>query len=336
HCVLLDLGLPDASGLEGLRQVLSLAPRAAVVVLTGLADRGVTVQAMATGAQDYLVKGEIDSAVLIRSVRYAVERRRADESARLLFEAQLRQDQNARLERGLLPQPLIRDPALAWASRYRPCGVRALVGGDFFDAVELPDGSLRMVVGDVAGHGPDEAALGIGLRIAWRTLVLSDHPPDEVLPAMEKVLSSERLSPETFTTVCDVTLAGDRRSMLLRLAGHPPPLRLEPFPALLADEHRGPPLGVVSGARWPGSRLELGSSWSLLLYTDGLVESHSGSAEDGLCIERLLDAAAGFRGSGLAPRAFVDRILEQAKSDSRGHLDDDVAMFLLATVPEPG
>src|SRR3954451_20116498 len=101
HCILLDLGLPDASGLDGLRQVLQHVTGAAVCVLTGLEDEHLGTAAVAEGAQDYLVKGSVDGAGLARAVRYAVERKRADEQARLLRESELRQAESARLERGL-------------------------------------------------------------------------------------------------------------------------------------------------------------------------------------------------------------------------------------------
>src|SRR3546814_8090272 len=94
------------------------------------------------------------------------------------------------------------DPATAWASRYRPGAGSAVLGGDFFDTVETEDGSIRMVIGDVSGHGPEEAALGVCLRIAWRTLVLAGRPDDEVLPGLDAVLRAERQA-DHFCPVCD-------------------------------------------------------------------------------------------------------------------------------------
>ena len=111
-CVLLDLGLPDSVGFEGLRHVLRLAPDAAVLVLTGASDASLGIAAMTAGAQDYLVKGQVDGATLSRCIRYAIERKRANESARKLREAAIRQDEYARLERGLLPVPILDDASL--------------------------------------------------------------------------------------------------------------------------------------------------------------------------------------------------------------------------------
>src|SRR3546814_15955575 len=116
------------------------------------------------------------------------------------------------------------DPATAWASRYRPGAGSAVLGGDFFDTVETEDGSIRMVIGDVSGHGPEEAALGVCLRIAWRTLVLAGRPDDEVLPGLDAVLRAERQA-DPFCTVCDVTVSPDRRHVRTRLTGPPPPVQ---------------------------------------------------------------------------------------------------------------
>src|SRR6185295_16895834 len=107
QCILLDLGLPDAEGIDGLRRLLAVAGSAAVCVLTGRSDEHLGVAAVAEGAQDYLVKGQVDGVLLVRALRYAVERKRADENARRLREVELRQAESARLERGLLPQPLM-------------------------------------------------------------------------------------------------------------------------------------------------------------------------------------------------------------------------------------
>ncbi len=77
-CILLDLGLPDSTGLETLTAVLNEAPKAAVVVFTGLVDEEAGSQAVAAGAQDYLVKGRVDASMLAHAIRYAMERKQAE------------------------------------------------------------------------------------------------------------------------------------------------------------------------------------------------------------------------------------------------------------------
>jgi diguanylate cyclase (GGDEF)-like protein/PAS domain S-box-containing protein len=78
--ILLDLGLPDAQGLEGVRRARAAAPRTPLVVLTGLDDDSLAVQALQEGAQDYLIKGQIEPRAVLRALRYAVERKTIEEA----------------------------------------------------------------------------------------------------------------------------------------------------------------------------------------------------------------------------------------------------------------
>lgn len=76
--VLLDLSLPDAHGMETVTRMLDAAPGVPIIVLTGLTDETVAVQAVQAGAQDYLVKGSVDGGTLARAIRYAMERKRLE------------------------------------------------------------------------------------------------------------------------------------------------------------------------------------------------------------------------------------------------------------------
>jgi PAS domain S-box-containing protein len=79
---LVDLSLPDAKGLDSVIQVHAQAPGVPIIVLTGLNDEAVAVCALREGAQDYLVKGHVDGNLLVRAIRYAIERQRAEEALR--------------------------------------------------------------------------------------------------------------------------------------------------------------------------------------------------------------------------------------------------------------
>ena len=82
--VLLDLGLPDSQGLETLNKTYAQSPEVPIVVLTGLNDELLGVEAVKRGAQDYLIKGQVDPNLLVRAIRYAIERKRAEERERQL------------------------------------------------------------------------------------------------------------------------------------------------------------------------------------------------------------------------------------------------------------
>src|SRR5205814_214856 len=85
--IVLDLSLPDSTGLETFRRLHALASSTPIVVLTGLSDATVGIAAVQQGAQDYLVKGQVDGPLLVRALRYAIERKRLEEQQRLLVEA---------------------------------------------------------------------------------------------------------------------------------------------------------------------------------------------------------------------------------------------------------
>jgi serine phosphatase RsbU (regulator of sigma subunit) len=328
-CVLLDLDLPDAQGLSALHHLKADQADLAVLVLTGLDDERRGNEAVGAGAQDYLVKGQIDGQGLARAVRYAVERQAADEARQQLELARVHAEENARLERGLLPAPLVTDPELELTHHYRPGRRRALLGGDFYDAVQDRDGAVHVVIGDVSGHGPDAAALGVSLRIAWRTLVVGGAPRDELLTTLQVVHDYERHMSWMFTTLCMITISPDRRTAAVRLAGHPPPLLLAGGSiAMLEPANVQPPLGVVDGVAWPAVEHELPERWSLLLYTDGLIEGRTGVGNDRLGGDGL---AAMVRGEldKAGETGLVAALVERAEDLNGGPMLDDVAAFLV-------
>ncbi|WP_245602781.1 PP2C family protein-serine/threonine phosphatase [Solirubrobacter soli] len=324
-CVLLDLDLPDAHGLTALHQLKTDRADMSVLVLTGFDDEVRGTQAVAAGAQDYLVKGQIDGQGLARAVRYAVERRRADEARQQLELARAHQEENARLERGLLPAPLVTDPALLLTAHYRPGRQRALLGGDFYDAVQVADGTVHAVIGDVSGHGPDAAALGVCLRIAWRTLVLSGA--DDILPTLQRIHDAERHFAWMFTTLAMISVAPDRSSVSVRVAGHPPPLLIARGITTLEPAFVDPPLGVVDDAAWTPVSHDLPDRWSLLLYTDGLIEGRTGVGSDRLGGEGLEAMVRGLRDE-TAP-GLLTALVEGAEELNGGPMLDDVAAFLV-------
>ncbi|WP_330458558.1 SpoIIE family protein phosphatase [Streptomyces sp. NBC_00820] len=343
HCILLDLALPapgradgdDADELAVLRHVLALAPRHAVLALTASTDAERGAEAVRVGAQDYLFRDELDGRLLSRAIRYAVERKRSDTAERRLAEGRLRAQENRRLERGLLPTPLLEGSSLRFAARYRPGRSRALLGGDFYDAVRTPDGTVHAMIGDVCGHGPDEAALGVELRIAWRALTLAGLSGDALLGTLQEVLEHERSDEEIFATLCTVDIAPDGRSAGLCLAGHPSPLLAAPgrAPYLLPYDDNGPALGMLPGARWPRTQVELGTEWSLMLYTDGLIEGRVGTDGERLGQDGMLDMISRQLAGGLRGEELLRTAVSEVRDLNGGELTDDVAVVLLDSTP---
>ncbi|MFE4669478.1 PP2C family protein-serine/threonine phosphatase [Streptomyces sp. NPDC056716] len=321
----------DPDELAVLRHVLELAPRHAVLALTASGDSERGAEAVRVGAQDYLFRDELDGRLLSRAIRYAVERKRSDSAERRLAEGRLRAQENARLERGLLPTPLLEGSSLRFAARYRPGRSRALLGGDFYDIVRTPDGTVHAMIGDVCGHGPDEAALGVELRIAWRALTFAGLCGDELLGTLQQVLVHERNDDEIFATLCTVDIAPDARRAGLCLAGHPAPLiaRAGLPAALLPQDNNGPALGLLPGARWPRMQVELGREWSLMLYTDGLIEGRIGAGRERLGQDGMVTMVRRQLTEGLRGEALLRAAVSEVRQLNGGELTDDVAVVLL-------
>ncbi|KAA9149728.1 SpoIIE family protein phosphatase [Amycolatopsis acidicola] len=332
ECVLLDLGLPDTHELDGLRWLQRNVPGVAVIVLTGIADEYLGEEAVRTGAQDYLVKGQVDGPLLNRVIRYAVERLRAEEVQRQLREAQIYAEENARLERGLLPSPVLSDPAVSVAARYAPGGQQLLLGGDFYDVVQAADGWVHAIVGDVCGHGPDEAALGVSMRVAWRTMVFAARPVPEVLSTMHQVFAHERHQPGLFTTLCMLSVDPARTTARLHLAGHPPPLLLTPGDVRPLDAPVHTPIGIGDGTHWPSADIALGENWSVLLYTDGLIEGRVGTRRRCLDVHGLVELVREARRAepGIREERLLDKVISQARALNGGELDDDLAVLAVS------
>ncbi|MEV6350513.1 SpoIIE family protein phosphatase [Actinoplanes sp. NPDC051851] len=328
--VLLDLHLPDAQGLDALHQVLDRWPQTAVLVLTGLDNAAIAATAVTAGAQDYLVKGQIDDTVLGRTIRYAIHRKRAQNAERGLRDSRLLANENVRLQRGLLPKPILADPAVRLVSRYVPGRQRSLLGGDFYDVVQSSDGAVHAVIGDVCGSGPDEAAMGVALRVGWRTLTLAGIPKTERMRLLEDVLVAERPHDGMFATVCGARIEADRHQIVLTSAGHPPPLIITPGAARPADIRNGLSLGMFPGrGRWHESTIALPPGAGLLLYTDGAFE---GFSADGTRLgeERFIDLA-GHLTAITDPVEYIDTLLAAVQHDDARNNDDTALLYITHT-----
>jgi PAS domain S-box-containing protein len=242
---------------------------------------------------------------------------------------------NAELQASLLPTPAVTDGDVDIASLYRPGERRLKLGGDFFDVVQTPAGGFAMVVGDVTGHGPDAAALGVTLRAAWRGLALDGGSPHDAVRVLDELLRSERDSEEQLVTVCSARLDPARRTLDVVCAGHPAPI-------LSTIERTGvvavPPgllLGAPVRSEWESVTVALPPAWALLFYTDGLTEARvAPQATDRLGQRRLTDYVAAQEPVDTPDAAALLRQLHQAVRLAAGEpLDDDVALLFLRRRP---
>ena len=191
------------------------------------------------------------------------------------------------LQQTLLPIALPAAQGVSLDAHYAPARYEANVGGDWYDAMLLDDGTIAVSVGDVVGHGLSAATAMGQLRNAIRAYLLEDISPGQVLRRLNKF--ARTMGEGAFSTTVLVTLDPSRTIWRFANAGHPPPLVLEDASVRLL-ELRGPPVGALDDFDYEVVEETLRRPATVVLYTDGLIERRGARIEDGLA--RLCDLAA--------------------------------------------
>ena len=193
-------------------------------------------------------------------------------------------------------------------------------------------GGISILVGDVAGHGPTAAAAATRLRAAWRGLMLAGVGLPETMRSMNAMLTAERAAFEQlqFATVCLALIEADMSSVSIVAGGHPPPILLGGGRAAELEVPAGPPIGVDAASRWGPVRVGLPAPpWSLLVYTDGLVEGRSSPAGPRpFGHSRLLDILGGREPP--IEDADLDAILAVVRKANGGAMPDDVVALAVS------
>ncbi len=225
------------------------------------------------------------------------------------------------LQSSLLPSELPRLPGLQLAARYLAGTRESEVGGDFYDAVHLPNRWVSLAIGDVAGHDHRAAAMMGHLRSALRALGSRSGPPSQVVDEVAAgwdVLGFDRIA------TCIVAQLDPRTGdLVMSNAGHPPPLRIAGGGAEFVSLPPSPPLGAPSPRRqdWHG-RLAPGET--LLFYTDGVIDDRRHD------MDRRMGQLLEIAGDGPDDVEEVcDRVITALGSDR----SDDVALLAVSISP---
>ena len=226
------------------------------------------------------------------------------------------------LQREMLPDSLPQPTGVQLASRYLPAAESARVGGDWYDAIPLPGSRVALVVGDVMGHSMTSAAIMGQLRTTVQTLAGLDLAPQEVLYHLDE--QAQRLGQDRMATCVYAVYDPIAHRLVVANAGHPPPVLLHADG--MAEVLRvppGAPIGV-GGVPFEAVELPAPAGATLVLYTDGLVESRTRDVWGGIEMlrERLQNAASVVSPPPLEP--LCDEVLEILGPGDR---DDDIALL---------
>ncbi|HEX2084750.1 MAG TPA: PAS domain-containing protein [Solirubrobacteraceae bacterium] len=235
------------------------------------------------------------------------------------------------LQRSLLPPALPDVPGLELAARYRAAGAENEVGGDFYDVFRGPGGVWTLLIGDVAGKGPEAAAVTSLTRHTLRAMTLRGAGARECLHLLNDALLNEAAVAGRFCTVLYVRVCADEDgtvSLTLATGGHLPPRILRADGSVDLVDVRG---SIVGGLRTPvfaerDATLRPGDT--LVLFTDGVTELRGRDPGVG---ERVLDELLAAQ-AGARPAALADAIERRVVALQDGEPRDDVALLLARAV----
>ncbi|THA25383.1 GAF domain-containing protein [Streptomyces sp. RKND-216] len=255
------------------------------------------------------------------------------------------------LQRMMRPADRPAVEGLQLAARYVPTGGGLQVGGDWYDVISLPSGRTAVVVGDVQGHDVRAAGIMAQLRIALRAYAAEGHHPDGVLSRASRFLSGlNRASAGTPGTAADERFATclyleiDPRTGTVDVAraGHlDPAIRLPDSAMLVRQTAGGIPLGITADPDYPTTRLVLQPGETMLLCTDGLIETGGHDIESGW--ERLRQVVAGHPLPEEGLEGLADAVVNAVHGPPSHHTtgpladrrDDDIALVLLCREGDP-
>lgn len=286
--VLVDLDLPDCSGVETFRRICAQANGIPIVVLSEAAEPGAAQEALSAGADDCVTKQHSNADTLSRSVRFAMER-----SARRTTEQQLLSAQSAlvaaqNVQDSLYPAAPPDIDGLDVAAGIQSAGIGC---GDYYDFIPLRDGSYMFVVGDVSGHGMASALVMAETRACLRALADVQVPTSVMVPAMNRLIYAGT-SEAMFVTLVLVSFNPRTEEFWYYNSGHPAWLMTEHGTEQLVTHLQ--PLGVLKEVEpGRGQTFRMNAGDVLLIPTDGIMESCRGREPFGR--DRLLQLADQYR-----------------------------------------
>ncbi|NGO06563.1 SpoIIE family protein phosphatase [Streptomyces sp. HC44] len=223
--------------------------------------------------------------------------------------------------RGSLRLPRQGPQALDLAAHYLPSSTSALIGGDWYDALELPGGETLLSVGDLTGHGATVTSGMAMLLGALRGMAMADTEPGQLMAWLNQLLDAS-VQPALASTVC-CRYRPETRTLVWAQAGHPAPLLFRNGTGRALSPPDGVLLGATSGAAYGQAEQPLEPGDLLLLHTDGLVPRRDRAA----AVDRLLDLAPRF-GEARAAQDCVRTVVEEFGETER----EDDACVLIARV----
>ncbi len=249
----------------------------------------------------------------------------AQQAALAIDNARLYQQQKQfaeTMQQSLLPRERPAVPGLEVGTVYESAA-QVDVGGDVFDFMELPDGRLAVVLGDVTGHGIDATADMAMAKFVFRSLAREHSEPSDFLAHANEVVVGE-IAVGKFITMGYLTIEPGGE-VIAASAGHPVPRLVHPDGTITGLESGGLALGILAGQSYDQVRAQLPPGGSVVLYTDGVIESRRG--RDLFGMERMDEVLSA---NATQPvQVLADELLAACRDYAGGDLPDDCAIVVI-------
>jgi len=339
--VLLDLSLPDSSGISTVSRMQEAASKTPIVIMTGMDDPRFAAYALEAGAQDYLIKTDDPEKTVSRAIRYAITRmasqierqalleRIAEQQRRLVEEVEAARA----MQFDLLPRPERVDLRLAALgieveSFFEPSSG---IGGDLWGCLDCGGGRMSFYCFDFTGHG-----IGAALNVFRLHALISDHwdprrPVGEILQLLGSSLRG-LLGRGQFATMFLCTVDCERNELEWASAGAPAPLLINDHSGEFRFlDARGVPLGLSKAPHYTEHREAFPPGSSLLMYSDAITDAPMSDdlmlAEAGLT-QLVSDAMA--EHGGLRVADLIDRLYATVRTP----LEDDLTAVCIRRLGE--
>ncbi|MBH9304555.1 SpoIIE family protein phosphatase [Pseudomonas aeruginosa] len=338
--VICDLRMPQIDGLELIRRSRQPAAETPIIVLSGAGVMSDAVEALRLGAADYLIKPLEDLAVLEHSVRRALDRaylrvenqryRDKLEAANRELQASLnllQEDQNAgrQVQMNMLPVTPWSIEGLEFSHRIIPS---LYLSGDFVDYFRVDERRVAFYLADVSGHGASSAFVTVLLKFMTTRLLyesrrngtLPEFKPSEVLAHINRGLINTKLGKHV--TMLGGVIDLEKNSLTYSIGGH------LPLPVLFVEgqasylEGRGLPVGLFDDATYDDRVMELPPSFSLSLFSDGILDVLPGAT--------LKEKEASLPEQVAAAGGTLDGLRQVFGLANLAEMPDDIALLVLS------
>jgi phosphoserine phosphatase RsbU/P len=321
--VLLDPSLPDSKGLATLRAVQKRAPGLPIVVLSGLRDEELALEAVQVGAQDNLFKEYLDTGVIERALRYAIERAARESAEDALQEREAEMRVIGEIHKRLLPPS---SPQLPGFDVAGVCVPAAGAGGDYFDYLRMHNGLIGVVLADVSSHGIAPAMIMAGTRRVLRTLTQDSSDIGHILTRANRAIAEDTEAGQ-FVTMFFAEIDSGKRTLTYAGAGHEAYV-LEPSGMVITLESTSLPLGAVEDSSVPvRGPIPLQPGQLIVLLSDGFEEAQS---PDGSLfgVKRVLEMIQPLREHSAA-EIVAGIVQEVADFCQRERANDDITAVVI-------